>query len=107
MNSPQSISPSGRRNEDLLGQMIPPVHLQYLLVVPRECPRRLRLPKYTCTGADEVIVEEPLVETAIEALSIDRVQRVPASINAHEAVAALHLLRFVEELLQGVPWFSL
>jgi hypothetical protein len=54
--------------------MVPPVHLQDLLVVPRKRPRRFRLPEDPGTGTDEVVVEEALVEGALPALPVQRFQ---------------------------------
>ena len=50
--------------------MIPPVHLQNLLVVPRKGSRGFSLPEDPSTRADEVIVEEPLMEGALPALAV-------------------------------------
>eukprot|EP00961_Rhodomonas_salina_P300555 3939888-Rhodomonas_salina.1 len=47
----------GRRDQDLLGQMRPPVLLQNLLVAPRELPVLLGLPEHPSTGAQELVME--------------------------------------------------
>jgi hypothetical protein len=50
--------------------MIPSIHLQNLLVVPRERPRWFCLPKDPSARPYKVVVEEPLVEGALPALPV-------------------------------------
>ncbi len=54
--------------------MIPPVHLQDLLVIPSKRPGRLGLPEDPRTSPDKVVVEEPLVEGALPALPVQDLQ---------------------------------
>jgi hypothetical protein len=57
--------------------MIPPIHFQDLLVIPRKRPWRLGLPEDPRTSLDKVVVEEPLVEGALPALPVQGLESFP------------------------------
>ena len=82
--------------------MVPPVHLQDLLVIPREGPGLLGLPEYPSAGPDEVVVEQSLVERPLPPLPVQRFEGLPAPLNPLEPRAGFGLLRAVQVRLQGV-----
>ena len=59
--------------------MIPPVHLQDLLVIPRKRPRRLGLPEDPRTSPDKVVMEEPLMEGALPAVPVQGLESFPGN----------------------------
>jgi hypothetical protein len=77
-----------RRDEHLLWEALPAVELEDSLVVARELPRRLRLPEDAAARADELLVELLLVERALPAAAVERLERAPAARHARPPVRA-------------------
>ena len=82
--------------------MVPPVHLQNLLVIPRKAARLLSLPEDPRTRPDEVVVKQPLMEGPLPPLTIQRFQGLPALLDALKAGPCLRLCCAVEVRLEGV-----
>jgi hypothetical protein len=62
--------PSGSRNKNLLGKIVPPIAEKQTLMISLECSCWLRLVKDSSTGSDELFMELPLVVTSIPTLAI-------------------------------------
>ena len=77
--------PSGRRDQDLLREMVPSVDLQDPLMVLRKRAVGLALPEDPCACSNKVVVEHPLVERALPPPPVDRLQPLSAPLHAVEA----------------------
>jgi len=91
---------AGGADKDLLGQVVPTVELQDLLVVPAELPLGLRLPEEPCAGPKEVIVELLLMEGPVPPLVVQHGERIPAPLHALETV---HVPKALLLLLVPLP----
>lgn len=64
--------------------MVPAIELQYFLVVPRELPRLLRLPKHARARPHERVVELLLVVGPLPPTHVQRSEGLPAQLDALE-----------------------
>ena len=113
------LTASGRRDQDLLRQILPTIALQQALVVALEGARRFRFVKYPRARPDELLVELPLMIAAQPPLSvqgleppaalIDPVERAQAGPRApslakvlHRAEQPLGFRRTVRDVVCGV-----
>jgi hypothetical protein len=93
------LTASGRRDQDLLRQILPAVALQQALVVALKGARRLGFVKDSGTRPDELLVELFLMVAAQPALAIQGLQPPPALTDPIErAQTAAHLSALAEEL---------
>jgi len=67
--------------------VVPPIELQYLLVVARELARPLRLPEHPRARPHEGVVEHLLVKGPLPAAPVQGLERLPAHGDALETVA--------------------
>lgn len=94
---------AGCGDEHLLGQMIPSIHFQYLLMVFRKRPVRLVLPEYARACANEIVVEHALMERALPASPVQSLQPPSAFLHALEPVALVRAVSGVQVVLDCRP----
>lgn len=86
--------------------MVPSIHLEYLLMIPRKCPCWLALPENPSTCTNKVVVKHPLVERALPAPSINSIQRLPTLLHPLEAITRAKV-GHTQVILEGRPFQAL
>ena len=95
----QTLTSSGRGDEDFLRQILPSVELKELLVVSLKGAGGFCLVKYSGTRSYKLLVKLPLVIASIPALSIEGLQRSSA---VNDAVEGAHPVRDPSALVEGL-----